>query len=214
MPLATDFISLRPALDTLPTESLSETELQGLRYMREEEKLARDVYSTLYDQWSLPIFANIAQSEQTHTEAVRDLLEKYQIADPVTDDSIGVFTNPDLQQLYTDLTASGATSVEEALRVGALIEDLDLFDLAQEIKNTNNQDIVLVYQNLMRGSRNHMRSFISQLDARGESYTPQHISQSEFDEIVASDKERGGGQTSRNGNTLGSGGGGRGWGNR
>ena len=94
--VAEDFVSLRPSLAAIPSESLSETELSGLQFMREEEKLARDVYSTLYEKWGLPIFSNIAQSEQTHTEAVRDLLEKYNQPDPVIDDTVGVFVNTDL----------------------------------------------------------------------------------------------------------------------
>jgi len=211
MPAAADFVSLRPVLESLPTETLSADELSGLLYMREEEKLARDVYTTLYEAWGLQIFANIAQSEQTHTEAVRDLLEKYELADPVTDDTVGVFTDPDLQQLYDDLTARGLTSVEEALQVGALIEDLDIYDLTQEIAKTDNKDIVLVYENLTRGSRNHMRAFTSQLTARGETYTPKYLTQAEYDAIISAEQERGGGHSSG-----GNGGGstGRGWGNR
>jgi len=211
MPAAADFVSLRPALESLPAETLSVDERAGLLWMREEEKLARDVYTTLYEAWGLQIFVNIAQSEQTHTEAVRDLLEKYDVADPVTVDTVGIFTDPDLQQLYDDLTARGLTSIEEALQVGALIEDLDIYDLTQEIAKTDNQDIVLVYENLTRGSRNHMRAFTSQLTARGETYTPEYLTQTEYDAIVSTEQERGGGYSS-GGN--GSGGNGRGWGNQ
>ena len=94
-----DFVSMRPALASLPSETISTEEREDLLYMREEEKLARDVYTTLYEKWNMQIFANIAQSEQTHTEAVRDLLDKYSIADPVTDDAIGVFQNETLADL-------------------------------------------------------------------------------------------------------------------
>jgi hypothetical protein len=197
---ATDFISVRPAVAALPEQAISNEEQAGLIFMREEEKLARDVYSVLYDKWGLQIFSNIAQSEQTHTEAVRTILTKYNIADPVTDDTIGVFVNSDLQKLYTDLTTRGTVSLEEALTIGALIEDLDISDLQKQIALTDNDDIKLVYENLMRGSRNHLRAFTSQLSSRGKTYTPQHITQSEFDAIIASSQE------------TGSGSGGRGWG--
>ncbi len=200
---ASDFVSVRPAVTSLPTQTLSDEERNGLIFMREEEKLARDVYSSLFDTWDLPIFSNIAQSEQTHTEAVRNLLEKYDITDPVTDDSVGVFKNTDLQSLYTELTTRGNTSIEEALAVGTLIEDLDIRDIQREITKTDNADIALVYENLLRGSRNHLRSFVSQLTARGVVYNPQYISVSEFDEIISTATERG----SRNQSN-----GGRGWG--
>ncbi len=199
---ATDFVSVRPAVAALPDQTLSDEERSGLVFMREEEKLARDVYSVLYDKWGLQIFSNIAQSEQTHTEAVRTILTKYNITDPVTDDTIGVFVNTDLQKLYTDLTTRGSVSLEEALTVGALIEDLDIADLQKQITLTDNDDIKLVYENLMRGSRNHLRSFVSQLSSRGVTYTPQYITQSEFDTIIASEQETG----------SGGGNGGRGWG--
>lgn len=196
----TDFISVRPAVAALPEQTISNEEQIGLVFMREEEKLARDVYSVLYDKYGLQIFSNIAQSEQTHTEAVRTILTKYTITDPVTNDSVGVFMNSDLQKLYTDLTTRSSTSLEEALIVGALIEDLDISDLQKQLALTNNDDIKLVYENLIRGSRNHLRAFTSQLTSRGKMYAPQYITQSEFDTIIASSQE------------TGSGSGGRGWG--
>jgi hypothetical protein len=199
---ATDFVSVRPAVAALPEQTVSDEERSGLVFMREEEKLARDVYSVLYDTWGMQIFSNIAQSEQTHTEAVRTILTKYSIADPVTDDTIGVFVNSDLQKLYTDLTAQGIISIEEALIVGARIEDLDIADLQKQITQTDNDDIKLVYENLMRGSRNHLRSFVSQLTSRGVTYEPKYITLSEFETIIASAQETG----------SGAGNGGRGWG--
>lgn len=203
-PAPADFVSLRPELDALASEVLSQPEIDGMIYMREEEKLARDVYMTLYEKWNLQIFSNIAQSEQTHTEAIRDLLVKYNLSDPVINDNIGEFTNPDLQKLYTDLTSKGLTSLNEALTVGATIEDLDIRDINVEIGNTDNADIILVYDNLIRGSRNHLRSFIAQLESREVNYEPQYISLIEFNEIIDTQRESGNGGK----------GGGRGWGNK
>lgn len=190
-PDAIDYVSARPYIASLPSSTVSPEERASLIFMREEEKLARDVYSVLYDRWQLPIFANIAQSEQTHTEAVRTLLEKYEIADPVTDDSVGIFVNQDLQALYAAFTAQGSESAEAALRVGATIEDLDLRDLAQQGASVDNDDIQFVYENLARGSRNHLRAFSKQLSARGETYTPIHISPQEYDVIMRTAQEKG-----------------------
>lgn len=203
--VAEDYVSIRPALASLPDESLSEVEKTDLIYMREEEKLARDVYQTLYEKWGVQVFANIAQSEQTHTETVRDLLEKYDVTDPVTDDSVGVFQNEELHRLYDDLVGQGAVSEVEVFRVGALIEELDIKDLQEAIDRTDNTDIAFAYENLMRASRNHLRSFTKQLTAREETYTPQYISAEEYTGITATDTERG----SKNGR---GGGQRRGWG--
>lgn len=204
-PSASDFLSMRPQIESMDTQSLSAQEREGLVFMREEEKLARDVYIALYDVWGLNIFSNISQSEQTHTESVRALLVKYNIEDPVVDDAVGVFTNKDLAQLYVALVEQGKGSVEEALKVGALIEDLDIKDLQEWISDTDNDDIKLVYENLMRGSRNHLRSFVSQIKSRGETYVPEYITIEEFETILESSRETGGGQGS---------GGGRGWGRK
>jgi hypothetical protein len=201
VPLPSDFLSVRPGVSALPTQSISEEEKQGLLYMREEEKLARDVYITLFEKWGVPIFSNISQSEQTHTEAVRAILVKYNIKDPVTNDAVGVFVNAELKKLFDDLVKRGEVSVEEALSVGAFIEDLDIKDLQNNISKTDNEDIKLVYENLMRGSRNHLRSFVSQLKSRGVTYKPEYITAQEYESIIASPKE------------TGSGGTGRGWGN-
>lgn len=210
VPLRTDMVALHPEIAALPAQDISDVEKAGLLQMREEEKLAHDVYVTLYDQWELPIFSNIARSEQTHTDAVKALLEKYAIADPVTDSTVGVFTSPAMAQLYTDLTARGSASLNEALTVGALIEDLDIADLQKHIAQTDNDDIRMVYENLTRGSRNHIRSFTSQLVSRGGTYTPQYITQDEYDAMIATPREpgtgmggggmRGGGRGMRGGN--------------
>ncbi len=89
-------------------EQLSDAEAASLLFMREEEKLARDVYQTLFMQWSQPVFINISTSEQRHMDSLAVLLNRYALLDPVIDDSVGAFVNPELAALYTALTAEGA----------------------------------------------------------------------------------------------------------
>jgi hypothetical protein len=178
-------------ISSLPVESISEVEKSGLLIMREEEKLARDVYVTLYKKWNLNVFNNISSSEETHTSAVLSLLQKYNIPDPVRNNAVGVFENVTLQKLYIDLVAQGSVSLLEGVKVGATIEDLDIKDLQDFLIGVNNQDITYVYQNLTKGSRNHLRSFYSQILAQNGTYSAQFISQSEFDTIVNSARETG-----------------------
>lgn len=174
------------------TGALSQTEQQDLLFMREEEKLARDVYLSLYDQWGLPVFQNIAGAEQRHTDRIKALLNTYQLTDPVSNDSRGVFENPELQTLYNQLIAKGMQSAVDALEVGALIEETDIKDLQDAIARSNVGQLDQVYANLMRGSRNHLRAFAGNLNQRGISYTSTVLPQSEFDAIANSDRERGG----------------------
>ncbi len=167
--------NLQAQLNSLPIEPLSNDELTSLSFMREEENSARDVYITVYSKWSVNIFNNISSSEQTHMDAVLLLLKKYNLTDPVGSNAVGVFNNATLQNLYNQLVAQGNNSVLDAYKVGATIEDLDIFDLKNALLNNDNQDIKLVYDMLTKGSRNHMRSFYKNILNTGGSYTPQYI---------------------------------------
>jgi hypothetical protein len=153
--------------------------------------LARDVYLTLADTWNIQIFSNIANSEQTHTDAIKTLLTRYNISDPVTDDSVGVFTNPELAKLYTDLVDQGSKSLLSALKIGATIEDLDINDLDKALLETTKEDIKIVYQNLQKGSRNHLRAFVRQIEKNGGDYFPQYISNDSYEKIISSTQEKG-----------------------
>lgn len=184
--------ALRTQINALPKEDLSVDEEAGLLFMREEEKLAHDLYTAMYQSWNNQVFDNIAASEQTHTEAVLLLLEKYDLTDPVGDNAVGVFVNTDLQAIYDDLLAQGNLSEIEALKVGAVVEEIDILDLADQLSNTvDNQDIELVYTNLQTGSRNHLRAFVRNLAARGITYEPAYLSQEDYDDIILSDMENG-----------------------
>lgn len=163
---------------------VTEDEIAYLEYVREEEKLARDVYLTLFDYWDLSVFSRIAESEQTHTDAVRAKIEKYDLADPVIDDSVGVFVDYDLQVLYDALIEQGARSEVEALWVGCAIEEIDMIDLQDAIDHAEHRDIARTYENLMLGSESHLRAFVDQLESRGITYVPRYISPERADEIL------------------------------
>ena len=145
--------------------ALSDAEIEGLLLMREEEKLARDVYLYLADYWNHRVFSNIARSEQAHMDQVALLLEAYKLDDPmVTDPEFGEFTNIVLSGLYNDLTAQGTISLEEAMAVGVAIEVLDIDDLENLIADTNEEAILMVYENLLNGSEKHLSAFQRQFD--------------------------------------------------
>ena len=189
---AGDDIWIDSCINTFPMETLSAAEIEALNTVREEELLAKDVYVFLYSRYEIPIFNNISKSETQHALAVGTLLQKYNLPDPAENHVAGVFVNPELQALYTSLIAKGSTSLISAFTVGATIEDLDINDLHTHITtDIDNQDILFVFGNLERGSRNHMRAFNRQLKAKSVTYTPQFISQEYFDQIISASNETG-----------------------
>lgn len=178
-------------LSTYPPSALSTAEAESLAFMREEEQLAHDVYAVSATLWSAPVFGNIAASETTHSAAVKALLDRYQLADPLAGLVNGTFKTPALQSLYDDLVAASRVSLVEGLKVGARIEELDMRDITAQKADIDNADILMVYDNLLRGSRNHLRAFMKVLTQQGGIYVPQYISQAEFDAIVNSPMETG-----------------------
>ena len=182
-------------------------------FMREEEKLARDVYITLGDLYpDAIVFSNIDDAEQQHTDTVRDKLAQYNIDDPNPDtnnkNSIGVFTGDDYGWYFTEkynfLVEWGTTSELDALYVGAFIEELDMLDIVQcpkvivDAENglndpsecgldyTDNSDIQSMLGSLLEGSKNHLRSYVGNIEA-GEgvcTYRAQVLTQLEVDIIL------------------------------
>jgi hypothetical protein len=165
------------------------TDAAGLLYMYEEEKMARDVYTALYDQWNQPAFQNIAASEQMHMDAIKTLLVRYVITVPVTE--AGVFNDATLQSLYNSLVSSGSKTISDALKVGATIEEVDIRDLQSRLAQTTAADIQLVYNNLMQASYDHLRSFVTVLNRlTGETYQPQYLSADLYQTILTSTNGR------------------------
>ena len=170
--------------------SLDATELSDLEYMREEEKLARDVYQSMYDKWGANIFNNIVSSEQRHMDTMLKMLEKYGLDDPAADENgeindYGVFTNQDIQGLYDSLVAQGEGSYVEALKVGVFIEEFDIDDITMAINDTdfNHVDLVTAYENLMEGSKRHLAAFCDDLEKKGLTCEAAVIDSSLFDAI-------------------------------
>jgi hypothetical protein len=167
---------------------LTSDEKEGLLLMSEEEKLARDVYTELYETWNLPIFRNIAESEQQHMDAIEMMMEAYELPGAASDEK-GSFVNEELSALYTKLTEDGSESLSAALQVGALIEDLDIADLQKLLGSMKNEEVKILYQNLMKGSRNHLRSFTAQLNREDISYETQYITEEYYDQILSLNRE-------------------------
>jgi hypothetical protein len=160
-------------------------EEDDLLYMREEEKMARDVYRSFFELFGDSIFSNIASSEQQHMNRMLDMIETYGLTDPVPSDDIGIFDDSNINELYDSLILQGQASLLDALKVGALIEEVDIADLREAIADSSETRLVRVYGNLERASENHLRAFASRIKAMtGDSYEAQKLEQEDVDSIL------------------------------
>jgi len=179
-----DVAGFSAAAGDLPGGTLSEAEKNDLLKLREEEKLARDVYAFLAEKWGTRVFSNIEASEMKHMGYVKVLLDKYGLADPVKDARRGVFSGEEFSRLYADLTARGSASLVEAISVGLLIEELDIKDVRDALAVSDNADLRVLHLNLEKGSRNHLRAFHRQLDRNGGTYSPSYLGAEDIRKIL------------------------------
>jgi len=168
-------------------QDLANVEKDALIFMLEEEKLARDTYEFLYDQWGMQQFANIKRSEQSHMDAVENLLLAFDIVYQILPE--GEFANTELQKLYDQFVQSGSKDEASALIVGATIEDLDIVDLQNQIESIDNSMIIDVFERLKCGSENHLRAFTASLESLGETYVPQFLDNVQYLEIINSQNQ-------------------------
>lgn len=188
--LSWGLFTLIASVQVAAASPLSEKEKAGLQLMREEEKLAHDVYTVLFEKWQLRPFSNISQSETRHFEAVGYLLETYNLEDPAYEE-LGKFRNNELAELYDSLIARGSESLMAALEVGAFIEEVDIKDLQELLDAKPEAQIAEVYENFLWGSKNHLRAFTRNLSVRDQEYAPKVLSAANYSEIVGSGQQAG-----------------------
>jgi hypothetical protein len=168
---------------TTVAATLSSHEKEGMLFIWEEEKAARDLYTSLYDKNNLSIFMNLMRSESSHMDQAKAIIDKYGLTIPGKDEQ-GVFQNQTLQKIHDELLAQGLPSDEDALKAAAIFEEVSIMDLEKELDVTAAEDVRVVYQGLLAGSRKHLRSYVGELQDRGIQYAPKYLSNSEFEDIM------------------------------
>ncbi|NTV27429.1 MAG: DUF2202 domain-containing protein [Methanothrix sp.] len=163
--------------------TLSSSEKDGMLFIWEEEKAARDLYTSLYEKNNLSIFMDLLRSEQSHMDQAKAIIDKYGLTTPGKDDP-GEFQNQTLQKIHDELLAAGLQSDQDALKMAATFEEISIMDLEKELGATKAEDIRIVYQGLLAGSRKHLRSYVGDLHDQGIEYAPKYLEKSEFEEIV------------------------------
>jgi hypothetical protein len=181
-------VSCTKDTETTTTTPLTDSDKNALLFMLEEEKLARDTYTYLWEVWQINPFTNIKSSEQSHMDAIAQVLTSYGIQYTIL--PAGQFADSLLLNFYNQFVTSGSISSSNAFQIGATIEDLDISDLEEYTAQSTNETVINVFNSLECGSRNHLRSFVSAIVSAGGSYAPQFMSQDYYNEIVSSNNEK------------------------
>jgi hypothetical protein len=140
---------------------------KSLQFMREEERMARDLYKAFADLYDDAVpFSRITVSEDRHYDAVGTLLDRFDVADPSTGKAAGTYADATIQKLYTDWLAQGKKSVDAAYDVGVALETRDIADLKAAINDTSDAYVKQVYTNLLGASEQHLRAYQAAADGK------------------------------------------------
>jgi len=137
---------------------ITKVERRDLKFMFQEEKLARDVYSALGEIWEHHSFFKIQKAEQSHMNALKRLMKRYRVRIPIDENSVGQFADKNLQKRYDRLIDKGSASLKAALKVAIFIEKTDIDDLKKRRKRTHRY-IRRTYDRLLHESRRHLKRF-------------------------------------------------------
>ena len=173
------------------SQELTDDEKEGIKYIYEVEKVARDVYQNLYKKWGSPVLNIISQSEQSHMDIMKKLIDKYNLDDPAEGKGYGEFSTSELQKLYHDLLKLGGDSDVNALSTATMIEEFDIVEIKKYSDNTDREDVFSAYKILLEGSESHIIAFVSILNSMKVEYKPTYLSQQDYDKIVATMKTEG-----------------------
>lgn len=153
-----------PSPTPSPSPSASATVSSSLAaeiaFMREEERMARDLYAALAEahDGATPM-SRITTSEQRHFDAVGRLITTFGLTDPSTGRAPGTYAYDELTTLYASLYEQGKASLDGAYAAGVAVETTDIADLQDAIAASDNATVDQVFSNLLRASEQHLRAF-------------------------------------------------------
>ena len=178
---------------------ITQSDRDALIYTMQEEKVANNFYTAMQSLYGLNVFENISKSETMHMKHVKALLDNFGIDNPVSGkyEAAGSFMDAGLEKMFNDMISVGSISVTEALKESAKFEEMDIRDLNAFVESTENTSIESTLNMLINASGNHLRAFVKNLKTRGIEYTPQYLSQEEFNGIISSS-----GKSKGNGNCI------------
>lgn len=166
---------------------LTDAEINSIMSLREEEKVAYDVYTFMFEKYESKVFKNIAENEKDHMDKIKELIIQFNLNDPLSgiSDQKGVFNNKKMQALYDEMIMAGNYGLLDALRAAARFEETDIIDLRNDLSAASDQTVVNTYINLESSSQDHLRALVKVIKDEGISYKPSYLSKEDFDKIMS-----------------------------
>ena len=100
-------LALAPGASAATPTTLTTLQKAQIKFMVEEEKMARDVYTYLAAKITTRKFTNISRSEQTHMNYMSTLITKYKLSNPTTGKAGGRGLRVCAGSSYTRASACG-----------------------------------------------------------------------------------------------------------
>lgn len=167
------------------TDPLTTDEIEFIYAVREDEKLAHNLYIYFVTQYpTARQLANIGNAEINHITTIERVFTYYEIDFPTLGQP-GVFTDENRQAIYTRLTAQGST-LHEAYQVMAALEEENIVIYSKVASELTNPNLQLIINNLAQSSENHFKVLVNQITAWGSIYTPTLLEASQYEEILDS----------------------------
>ncbi|MET0410380.1 MAG: DUF2202 domain-containing protein [Polyangiaceae bacterium] len=173
-----------PARPRSPNAPLGDGDRRTLLHVSQQEKLARDFYSSLSETWRLDVFHTTSGSEDIHADALRTLLGRYKLPDPAYGLARGEFNRVDLTERYDDLIARGRFSAVEALKAAASVEELEIEDISERLPRVQSPELSNVLESVVASDKHHLRSLVVALRRLGHTYSPTRLPREQFDLIL------------------------------
>ena len=147
-------------VDNIPMSDVNDTEKEILINQYGEERMARDLYAYAAEKYpNVNTFSNITKSEQEHMDALKVLLDRYDI------DAPSDYAKDN--DLYVTLKNKIDLSEKDAIEVWLMVEMVDIDNIAEDIRNTDNDDFKVVLTNIGWASFNHLKGFVNALNNAG-----------------------------------------------
>lgn len=160
---------------TNQTSGISTDEQKALVQIFEQEKLARDVYSQIGEKFGIKILKNAAIGKQKQMSLILDFMTLNQVA-VAFDDAQGVFKSPELRENYSAFLTEGLGSLNNAFRVGAKMEDYNIYHIDKILATQTTGKLVLLLSKLSCSAGNELKTQVNMLVGNGEMFMPDYIS--------------------------------------